>query len=305
MGYGKDGCKPRPVVNMDDATTALSGKGAGDENFPVASWLLARRHRAPILAFYRFARAADDVADHPRLGPADKLAMLDRLEDTLLGRSDAEAEAKPLRLALSQDGLSAQHALDLLTAFRRDVSKARYASWDELMDYCRYSAAPVGRFVLDVHGESPATWPANDALCAALQVINHLQDCGRDCRQIDRVYVPLDALAAAGATVEDLERDRATPALRDCLRGLVGRTRGLLDEARGFAASIVDRRLAAEVAVIHALAARLVALLDERDPLSQPVHLSKLAMAGIAAGAVVRQFATNRTPAGPQRRKVA
>jgi phytoene/squalene synthetase len=155
--------------------TALSevqpSKGHTDENFPVASRIVAPRHRATILAFYRFARAADDVADHPRMLPEHKLRRLDDLENTLLGAADSAADALPLRAALHEKKLSSQHALDLLTAFRRDVTKNRYENWDDLMDYCRYSAMPVGRFVLDVHGESKSLWPANDALCAALQVI--------------------------------------------------------------------------------------------------------------------------------------
>ena len=94
---------------------------------------------------------------------------------------------------------------DLLAAFRLDVTQAALAaSWDELMHYCNLSAMPVGRYVLDVHGESRATWPASDAICAALQIINHIQDCHDDYRDLDRVYVPLDAMAAAGASVEAL-----------------------------------------------------------------------------------------------------
>src|SRR6202167_6255635 len=91
-----------------------------------------------------------------------------------------------------------RHALDVLTAFRMDVTKLRYEDWDEVIHYCRYSAMPVGRFMLDVHGESPSTWPASDALCAGLQINNHLQDCGKDYRDLNRVYLPRDALAAAG-----------------------------------------------------------------------------------------------------------
>ena len=78
------------------------------------------------------------------------------------------------------------HALQPLTAFKRDATQLRYVDWEDLLDYCRYSAMPVGRFVLDVHGERRDTWPANDALCAALQIINHLQDCGEDYRNLDR-----------------------------------------------------------------------------------------------------------------------
>src|SRR5262249_22584329 len=182
--------RPRWVVegsrtgNLGPTMTNLadfkSGKTERDENFPVASVVIARRCRVPILAFYRFARAADDVADHPRLAEGEKLAALDLLEATLLGRTDAADDAVPLRRALADTGLTPGHALDLLTAFRLDVSKRRYRNWDELMHYCNYSAMPVGRFVLDVHGEARSTWPASDALCTALQVINHLQDCAKD-----------------------------------------------------------------------------------------------------------------------------
>src|SRR5262249_13355884 len=153
--------------------------------------------------------------------------------------------------------------------------KLRYRDWDDLMNYCTYSAMPVGRFVLDVHGEDHSTWPANDALCAALQIINHLQDCQKDYRDLDRVYVPVDALAAAGATVEELGREQSSPALRRCLHGLAVRTGGLLDHSAAFSPSIRDLRLALEVAVIQTLARRLVALLTTRDPLSERVHLGK------------------------------
>src|SRR5882757_3823332 len=195
---------------MGTAAEARSGKGHRDENFPVASRLIQPRHRAPILAFYEFVRTADDIADHSTLGPADKLVLLDRLEATLLGRSDDDPVGVALRSQLEARALSPRHAQDLLTAFRMDVTKLRYRDWDDLIGYCTYSAMPVGRFVLDVHGESRTTWPANDALCAALQIINHLQDCGKDFRDIDRVYIPMNAFAAAGASVNELGADRAS-----------------------------------------------------------------------------------------------
>ena len=113
-----------------------------------------------------------------------------------------------------------------------DVTKLRYRDWDDLMNYCTYSAMPVGRFVLDVHGEDRATWPANDALCAALQIINHLQDCQADYRNLDRVYVPLDALRGDRRIGRRSGAARSSPALRACLRSLATRTGGLLDESR-------------------------------------------------------------------------
>jgi hydroxysqualene synthase len=259
---------------------ARSGKGHRDENFPVASRLIHPRHRAPILAFYEFVRTADDIADHATLAPQDKLALLDRLETTLLGRSDEDMVGVALRAQLAARQLSPRHAQDLLTAFRMDVTKLRYRDWDDLIGYCTYSAMPVGRFVLDVHGESRVTWPANDALCAALQIINHLQDCGKDYRELDRVYIPLDGLAETGATVADLGAPRASAGLLECIHKLADRTGGLLRHSRPFTVGIEDSRLALEVAVIQTFAERLVGVLTRGDPLSERVHLGKAGVAG-------------------------
>jgi hydroxysqualene synthase len=289
---------------MSAAEEYASGKTSRGENFPVASALIARRHRAPILAYYRFARAADDVADHPTLPPERKLTLLDRLEATLLGNRDADPAALPLRDEIAARGLSPTHALDLLTAFRLDVGKRRYADWGELINYCRYSAMPVGRFVLDVHGEDRASWPANDALCTALQIINHLQDCGRDYKALDRVYLPLDALAASGAEVEALAAAKASPRLRACLSALAARTASLLPEAARLPGQVEDRRLAIETAVIVALARKLLARLSARDPLSERVHLTKTHMLaiggrGIASALFARRGRSlRRSPAG-------
>jgi phytoene/squalene synthetase len=119
-----------------------------------------------------------------------------------------------------------------------DVTKLRYENWDDLIHYCRYSAMPVGRFVLDVHGESASTWAANDALCAALQINNHLQDCGKDFRNLNRVYLPRDALEAAGASVEMLGADKSSPQLLQCLHALAARNKRLLEESRSFRAQV-------------------------------------------------------------------
>ena len=161
--------------------------------------------------------------------PDRKLALLDGLDAALRGRGAPDPEAEPLRLALGERGLKPTHALDLLDAFRLDVRKSRYADWAELMDYCPLSAAPVGRFVLDVHGEDQTTWPASDAFCSALQVINHLQDCAKDYRRLDRVYLPLDILAAHGASVDMLDAPAAAPALRGAIAEIARRA-GVLTE---------------------------------------------------------------------------
>lgn len=268
-----------------------SGKGSHDENFPVASLLIRPRHRPAILAFYEFVRVADDIADHPSMAGPEKLAHLDRLEATLLGNDDSEPEGVALRAVLRRHGLTPLHAQHLLQAFRQDVIKKRYADWDELIDYCRFSAMPVGRYVLDVHGEPQSTWPASDALCAALQVVNHIQDCAKDYRDLDRVYVPLDALGANGLDVSALAAPQASPALTETLRGLVDRTALLLQQSRPFASQICDARLAMEVAAIQALAERLIGVLRDHDPLCDKVHLSKAAMLTIAGRAAVSVLA--------------
>jgi hydroxysqualene synthase len=264
-----------------DAAQHRSGKGSGDENFPVASWMVAPHHRRPILAFYEFVRIADDIADHATLAPADKLAHLNSLEVSLLGRNQDNAAGVELRAALAERGLSPQHAQDLLHAFRQDVTKNRYRDWDDLIDYCRYSAMPVGRFVLDVHGEDRATWPASDNVCAVLQIINHLQDCVKDYRNLDRVYIPLDALQAAGANVEMLNASRASPQLLACLHELADRTRATLERGLQLPAQIKDLRLSLEIAAIVNLARHFVRLLRTRDPMSENVRLGKMGVAGI------------------------
>jgi squalene synthase HpnC len=276
-----------------------SGKGHKDENFPVASWIIHPRHRALILAFYNFVRTGDDIADHATLPPQEKLDRLDLLEAELLGKGDTQPEAVTLRAALAGRGMSPKHAQDLLNAFRLDVTKLRYENWDEVIHYCSLSAMPVGRFMLDVHGEDRSTWAASDAICAALQINNHLQDCGKDYRDLNRVYIPRDALKAADAEVEMLGEAKSTPQLLKCLQGLARRTETLLHEGRSLPGEIKDTRFALEVCVIDAFADRIVNLLKVRDPLSENVHLSKGQMAGIAlsamAGGLFRRM-TGGTP---------
>lgn len=274
---------------MIDIADTSSGKTHHDENFPVASFLIAPRHRAPILAFYNFVRAADDISDHATLAPQEKIELLDRLDDALTGKGPDEPVAAQLRDICHARRLDIQHARDLLVAFRRDVTKLRYRDWDDLIDYCRYSAMPVGRFVLDVHGEDRGrTWAANDALCAALQIINHLQDCGKDYDALDRVYLTQEALDAYGASIDMLKQRPAPAPLLAVIRDLNARTGALLDYSRPFANLIGDVRLAMEVGAIHTLAEKLVARLKVADPLSEKVHADKFgfALAG-AQGALM------------------
>jgi squalene synthase HpnC len=290
---------------MTSASELRSGKGHRDENFPVASWIIHPRHRALILAFYNFVRTADDIADHATLPAPEKLALLDLLEAELLGKGDTQPEAVSLRRALAERSMPPRHALDVLIAFRMDVTKLRYENWDEVIHYCRYSAMPVGRFMLDVHGESTSTWVASDALCAGLQINNHLQDCGKDYRDLNRVYLPRDALEAAGATVEALGAGAAPASLLQCLHSLAARTQLLLNGSKSLAAEVKDFRLGLEIAVIQAFADRIVRLLKVRDPLSERVHLNPIELAAFSVSGVAGEMTRRAIGLHPQSKPAA
>jgi farnesyl-diphosphate farnesyltransferase len=253
-----------------------SGKGRDGENFPVGSWLIRRDLRTHVHAFYRFARNADDIADNPALAAEDKLRRLDRMAAILDGAPGSDSPAaSAMRASLAATGVTAEHCHDVLHAFRLDAVKLRYRDWDDLIGYCRYSAAPVGRQLLDLHGESRATWPASDALCAALQVLNHLQDCAADYHALDRVYLPIADLETAGCTVGDLAAPAASPGLRRVIDSLLDRTEALIAAARDLPPRVAARGLRWESAVIVALAARLARRLRRGDPLAMRVKLGK------------------------------
>lgn len=277
------------------------GKGPDDENFPVGSFLVAPALRAHVATFYAFARAADDVADDPRLAPEEKLRRLDAFEDALRGRKTGgpgPAQARLMRESLAATGLGPGHALDLLAAFRQDAVKNRYRGWDELMAYCALSAAPVGRYLLDLHGEDPALRPEADALCAALQVLNHLQDCRTDHLALGRVYLPEDWMAEAGMGVAELGADAASKAARSVLDRALAGVGELLARARPLPRRLANRRLAMEAAAIAGLADRLTARLARADPLARRVRLGAWEFAFCGARGVLAGLARGRSSTG-------
>jgi len=268
------------------AVEAWSGKDRGDENFPVGSFLIAKNLRPHVHAYYNFARNADDIADSDQLSAEEKIARLNVMEAVLVGESEESSPAATaLRQSLAVSGVPAIHARELLVAFRQDAVKSRYESWAELMDYCRYSAAPVGRYVLDLHGEDRSTWPASDALCAALQVLNHLQDCSRDLRSLDRCYLPQDWLHKNESSTDDLARPKTSAGLRAVFEEMLAATEKLNAQAAALPGLVRSRRLRMETAVIAALARRLTVRLQKNDPLAIRVKLTKVdfLLAGLTA----------------------
>jgi hydroxysqualene synthase len=261
---------------QSDALETPSGKGRGDENFPVASFLIRKDLRPHVHAFYRFARNADDIADNPALAADDKVRRLDRMGEMLEGAlGDDSPAACAMRASLAETGTTAQHCHDVLRAFRLDATKLRYKDWDDLMEYCRYSASPVGRQLLDLHGESRETWPASDALCSALQVLNHLQDCGDDYRNLDRVYLPLELMGSAGVAVTELAAGPSSRGMRLVLDSLLDSTDRLIGHATELPGDVRARGLRWESATIVDLARRLSRRLRRGDPLARRIALSK------------------------------
>jgi farnesyl-diphosphate farnesyltransferase len=196
------------------------------------------------------------------------------MEAVLVGRQqNGSPSAAALRRSLEATGVPVKHSLDLLAAFRQDARQSRYADWNALLDYCAHSAMPVGRHVLDLHRESRETWPASDALCASLQVLNHVQDAKRDLLALDRCYLPLDLLARAGARVEDVRSEAETRALRTVFAELLAQCEALNETARQLPRLVADRRLRIETGVILGLARRLTARLQAGDPLATRVKL--------------------------------
>ena len=265
------------------AAALPASKTATQENFPVATLLLPASKRATVMAYYHFARHADDVADSAILTSEEKVAGLDALNAGLLGRESTPEVALAItyREAVNGDADLIDHAAQLLHAFRRDAVRDYCEDWGDLMSYCRYSAAPVGRFLLDLHGESHDTFPPGDALCAALQVLNHLQDCGKDYAELRRVYLPRDWLAAAGLTIQVLEEKSSPPELRAVINRMLDATDILIEQARPLPAMIKNTRLRLQTSVTVKVAEALSMKLRSGDPLAERVKLSKLETLGV------------------------
>jgi len=221
-------------ITLDEAFAHCEARVRGHyENFPVGL-VVPRDKRRYVHAIYAFARAADDFADEPMYEGmrAEKLDQWEaRLHEAYAGRAEDPifiALADTVRRLEIPQGL----LLDLLSAFRQDTVKARYANWEELLDYCRRSADPVGRLVLLVFGyRDPDLLPLSDAICTGLQLANHWQDLAIDLRK-DRIYAPRDLLDRFGVKEWDLNAGRVTPAFTGLMAELVSRTRALFERGR-------------------------------------------------------------------------
>jgi squalene synthase HpnC len=221
-------------LSVDDAFAFCEARvRAHYENFPVGLFI-PRDKRRYVHALYAYARAADDFADEP-MYEGMRAEKLDQWEARLHAAYAGEAE-DPIFIALGETvrrlPIPKELLLDLLSAFRQDTVKTRYETWDELLDYCRRSADPVGRLVLIVFGyQDPALAALSDSICTALQLANHWQDLAVDLRK-GRIYVPRELMTRLGVKEWDLNAGRVTPELRALMDELIGRTRALFARGR-------------------------------------------------------------------------
>ena len=290
-------------MNEATAVETPSGKTASDENFPVVTRILPARLRSHIATFYAYARAIDDIADNPELDPDDKIERLDGFAKAVSGvgsMNPAFRKAYELSRSLAATRVTERHCVDLVQAFKQDASKLRYDSWDDLISYCNLSAAPVGRYLVDLHGESTKVYPASDALCNALQVLNHVQDCQDDYKALNRVYLPGNWMNEAGVDVNTLNGNRSTKALRRVFDLCLDATDGLLDVAARLPGRIRNPRFAMDAAVVVAIAQKLSAELRRRDPIEERVVLTKMQYAACCGYGIGRVLFRSVFP--PRRR---
>ncbi len=238
------------------------------ENFPVASILMPKRLRKPVAAIYHFARAADDIADEGELPDDERLQQLDDFRDELMHIAADETPLLPLFKHLASEvkehSLPLQPLHDLLDAFSQDVVKKRYANYDELLDYCRRSANPVGTLLLQLYGEAtPVNLAYSDAICTSLQLINFWQDVAKDWN-IGRVYLPQDDMARFGVTETQIAQGFSDDHWRALMKFEVDRARSLMLQGAPLG-SILTGRIGLEMRMIIAGGLRILDKLEAAD----------------------------------------
>ena len=267
------------------------------ENFPVATLLLPKKLRPHFYSVYAYCRWADDLGDETN-DPARALWLLDRWEEELGACYRGQAR-HPVFVALAetveQRQIPAEPFHDLITAFRQDQTKTRYQDFQEVLDYCRYSANPVGRLVLYVCGyRDPELQRLSDLTCTALQLANFWQDVRRD-YAIGRIYMPLEDMARHGYSEEDLRANRYNESFANLLRILVDRTSPLFRQGLPLV-RLVDRRLAADIELFSRGGMEILRLIERQnyDVLSRRPHLGKPQMILLGAAALARQLLLRR-----------
>lgn len=250
------------------------------ENFPVASKFLPPGLRKPVAAIYAFARLADDYADEGKLPPEERLQKLNLLETQLERMERGERSNDPVFTALSHTirshKLPLQLFRDLLSAFKQDVTQTRYETFDEVMDYARRSANPVGRLMLHLtDNASPENLKDSDRICTALQLINFYQDIQQDIQENDRIYIPLAELESYELGPEDIRMENQGAAMQALLQFQYHRAQKMLMDGAALGKRLKGR-FGVEIRLIIAGGLRICHKLTTQDDLYSRPRLNKL-----------------------------
>lgn len=257
----------------------LRHKNKNQENFPVGMMLFGKAKRELVYNYYQFARYGDDIADAPKLKAQTKIDRLYELEDIFLKTKEYKGQklkfVQKLRQEFNTYQLSTSLATDLLIAFRKDAMGFDYQTWGQLVDYCRYSAAPVGRFMLAIHNENPSTYHPSDAICVALQIVNHIQDLKYDFSVLKRLYLPAEIMHKYNIQPEDLLANKSSLGLKKAIEKIMEMTKGLLKDGEVLPNIIKSVSLRIEVCIILSLTNFMVKRILCGDVLADEIKLSK------------------------------
>lgn len=256
----------------------LRHKNKHQENFPVGMMMFNKDIRKIVADYYRFARYADDIADNPHLKPQNKVDKLYELEEIFTGQKSYKGQklkfVQILKDEFAKHNLSPDLATDLLIAFRKDSLGFDYQTWGQLVDYCKYSAAPVGKFMLAVHRENPSTYLPATSLCVALQIVNHVQDLKYDVSLLKRLYLPAEIMKKYHLRPEDLVQNQSSISVQKAVKHIMEKTLGLVKEGSILPELIKSLSLRIEVCIILSLTNIMIKKILKGDILAREIKLS-------------------------------
>ena len=264
----------------NDVYHLMSGKSYSDENFPVASFLMTKKIRSIVRVFYFFARMADDIADHQKLSSNQKKKILLFFDNAISKSKKTNNKVLDKMIAKFKELPSGKkYSRNLLKAFMMDASNKKYKNWNDLLYYCKFSANPVGRFVIDAVNERKnieKIYEASDSLCTALQIINHIQDCKKDFKELNRVYIPESFFKKYSLDKKILRKSKSIENFERLKIEIVDNVLLSLRKTKLGLREIQSWRLRKETLIILNIAKRLCNLLKINDPLEKQIKLSRI-----------------------------
>ena len=264
----------------NDVSHLMSGKSYSDENFPVASFLMTKKIRSIVRVFYFFARMADDIADHQKLSSNQKKKILLFFDNAISKSKKTNNKILDKMIAKFKELPSGKkYSRNLLKAFMMDASNKKYKNWNDLLYYCKFSANPVGRFVIDAVNERKnieKIYEASDNLCTALQIINHIQDCKKDFKELNRVYIPESFFKKYSVDKKILRKSKSIENFERLKIEIVDNVLLSLRKTKLGLREIQSWRLRKETLIILNIAKRLCNLLKINDPLEKQIKLSRI-----------------------------